>query len=564
MVKSKNNRKSNNKKKPNTNTMHPHIELIQTEISALQEEIKRLDGIQEERELETAEQHEKDIVTACLEKYQATLAKLNDASMSSKLRSYQDAYNSKKNEAQILFLLQFFYIVRLGQLGLFDVIEMEACPKAILRAVTDLCDQLIGASVYHATELSPITKTQKRKQVADILKKLETNSEDVILENISFKDIKDLIQHIWDNTVNEAQVLENTLADESAAKEWAVIQFENMVQNGESTSEHNDEVVEQRTVSEEKEQEVVVEDLKKEAPQQELEQQQPNESVDQEPLVENQPSPPAVDKSNNEASTANEWDQKDNVQAPVVSEWDKKEASEGPVVDEWNKKDTHVEARANAWDKKEKSNTRATKEWTDRKSTRSSTKANWKSRSSRFSSEPKEPENWDANENRGWNVIDNTVKETTNDGTDKNWTSSPSPPPATEEEQQQPTDNLTFTPDEQQQPAETNTLPSPQANTPPASPKSSDIKEQQESFNSETNDNWRRRGIEEINNSRGRGSSYRGGYRSSSRGGKFRGGGSSGGGRGRGVGGGYRGRGRGRGRGTDLDNDEQHHSSPSQ
>lgn len=155
----------------------------------------------------------------------------------------------------------------------------------------------------------------------------------------------------------------------------------------------------------------------------------------------------------------------------------------------------------------------------------------------------------------------------TNNNADKNWVSSPSPPPAaTEDKQKQPSDNWTSTPDEQQEkPTETDVQQQPQqVNTPPASPKLVNTKDQQqEPYNSETNDNWRRRGIEDINNSRGRGSSYRGGHRSSNRGGKFRGG-SSGGGRGRGVGGSFRGRGRGRGRGADFDGEESHHSNPSQ
>ncbi|OAD05331.1 hypothetical protein MUCCIDRAFT_109191 [Mucor lusitanicus CBS 277.49] len=607
--------------------LHPHIELIQAEISALTEEIEHLEALQKERDLDTTEQHQKDIATACLEKYQATLAKLNDRNMVNKVNAYQESHNTKKNEAQILFLLQFFYIVRLGQLGLFDVIQMKASPKDMLNAITDVCDQLIGASVYHATEPSTSIKSQKRRQVADILKKLDTSSEEVILEDISFKDIKDLIQHIWDNTVNEAQVLEKTLIDESAAKEWAVIQFENMVQSGEITpdiaSEHKDEVEQQQSASEAKaeeaqesmvqetevearkqeteveapKQETEVEAPKQEAeveapkhkteeaaPQQETKEEAPPEK--QQTSVESQPSPAAEDlsaKDNNETSaTTSEWDKKDVSEAAVVNDWNKTETREAPVAGEWSKKDNHV-SNASTWDSnKDKLDTPVVnKEWTDtshpRKSSRSSTKSSWKS-NSRFAAESKQPENWNANEGRGWsNVIDNAVKVdawdnadtgTTNAGADnKNWTASPSPPPAaTKDKQQEPSDNWTSTPDEQQQqkPIETDvqqqSQPQQQVNTPPASPKLIDTKEQQqESYNSETNDNWRRRGIEDINNSRGRGSSYRGGYRGSSRSGKFRSAGSSGGGRRRSVG-----RGRGRGRGADFGSEEQHHSSPSQ
>ncbi|KAK4519660.1 uncharacterized protein ATC70_009897 [Mucor velutinosus] len=558
MVKSKSSRKPNNKKKTNNNMIHPHIELIQAEICTLAEEIEHIEAIQKERELDAAEQLQKDIATACLQKYQATLAKLNDPPMVSKVRSYQDAYNTKKNEAQILFLLQFFYIVRLGQLGLFDVIEMEASPKTMLNAITDVCDRLIGASVYYATEPSSAIKTQKRKQVADILKKFDTSSEDVIFENISFKDIKDLIQHIWDNTVNEARVLENTLIDESAATEWAVIQFENMVQNGEIIpevgSEHNDGV-EQQPASE----------TKAEASQQGPAHQASNEPVDQKPSAEIQSSPTADElnaKDNNEASAVSEWDKKDVSETSAANDWSKTQVLEAPVVDEWSK-NGNVGSGTSAWEEKEKSETRAvSKEWTEtshhRKSSRSSAKSSWKS-NNRFSTEPKEPADWNVNESRGWsNVVDNAVKadtwdnvetSATNDDADNNWASTPD-----EQQQQKPTET-----DVQQQ-----LQPHQQASTLPLSPRLIDTKEQQqESYNSETNDNWRRRGIEDINNSRGRGSSYRGGYRGSSRGGKFRGGG-SGGGRSRSVGGGFRGRGRGRGRAADFDSEGHHHSGPSQ
>ncbi|GAN08888.1 hypothetical protein MAM1_0229c08407 [Mucor ambiguus] len=578
MVKSKSSRKSSNKKKTNNNMIHPHIKLIQAEISALTEEIEDIEALKKERELDATEQHQKSIATACLEKYQATLAKLNDAPMVSKVRTYQDAYNTKKNEAQVLFLLQFFYIVRLGQLGLFDVIEMEASPKIMLNAITDICDQLIGASVYHATEPSPTVKTQKRRQIADILKKLDTNSEDVILENISFKDIKDLIQHIWDNTVNEAQILENTLTTESAAKDWAVIQFENMVQDSEiapeAGSEHTDEV-EQQIASETKTEEAgdaAVQETKEDTSQQEPGQHPANEPAEQRPSAENQPSPTTDEcnaKDNNETSDISEWDQKDVSEAPAMNDWKKTQVLEAPVVDEWNKKES-AGSSTSAWDvEKVKFDTpAANKEWTEtshpRKPSRSSTKSSWKP-SNRFPTESKEPENWNIKESRGWNnVIDNVVKvdtwdnagaSATKDDAGKSWTSSPSPSLAVTEEKQQ-----------QEKSIETD-VPQQRGNAPPASPKFIDTKEQQQdSFNSETNDNWRRRGIEEINNSRGRGSSYRGGYRGSSRGGKFRGSGSSGGGRGRGRGGsgGVRGRRGGRGRGADFDSQEKHHSGSSQ
>lgn len=301
--------------------------------------------------------------------------------MVNKLRSYNDSTFSKKNEAQTLFLLQFFYIVRLGQLGLFDLIDIES-PKAMLCAIIDVCDQLVGASVYHATDPSLHVKTQKRKQVFDILKKLDTSSEDVIVENISYKDIKGLIQNIWDNTLKKDQVLENAVIDKSAAKEWAVIQFENMVQN-EEAKENNavDDGIEvqendnKEEVAEQKEEQHPAKEEEREAPiiPQQQQGQQSNESVANEPSVDNE--------------------------APVVSEWDKKEISETPTVDGWDKKDVTEAPVVSEW----------TNTTNNRKSYKTTTKSNWKANNKSFN-EPKKTENWDANEQRGWNVIDNTVK----------------------------------------------------------------------------------------------------------------------------------------------------------
>ncbi|KAI8646637.1 hypothetical protein BD408DRAFT_440013 [Parasitella parasitica] len=555
MVKPRSYKKTLNKKKQSISTIHPYIELIQGEINILASEIETIDKIQKERELTSTEQAQKDIVTACLEKYQATLTKLNDSPMQSKLRSYNDITISKKNETQTLFILQFFYIVRLGQLGLFDLIEIES-PKSMLDAITDICDQLIGASVYHATDPSPSTKSQKRKQVFDILKKLETNSEDIILGNITFKDIKNLIQHVWDNTLNEEQILEDGVIDESAAKGWAVIQFENMVQNeGVQDGNINDDAEgSQKNHNKEEVEPLEEEEIKKEeeATAIQPQQQQADELPDHESPVENEhlvKTQPAVDSdppAENETSTSDEWNKKDINETSVKSKWDKKDSSKAPAVRKWDKKETGEISVANKW-----ANT------TDnRRSSKSTTRSNWKTNSKSYSENA--AETWDAKENRGWDVIDNTVKgdawdnaASNSDKNDKNWTNTSSP-------------------------NDTNwTLPQPlgtadvqQVNTPPASPKFVDNLQQESSepaYNAETSDNWRRRGIEDINNSRGRGPSYRGSFRGN-RGGKFRGGSGAGGpGRGRGGGNGSRmnnrGRGRGRGRGADLDS--EHHSNAS-
>ncbi|CEP17584.1 hypothetical protein [Parasitella parasitica] len=526
MVKSRSSKKPLGKKKQNTSTVHPHIELIQGEINTFAEEIESFDSIQKERELTSAEQAQKDIAIACLEKYQSMLAKL-------------------------VSLIK-------GQLGLFHLIEMES-PKTMLDAITDICDQLIGASVYHATDPSPSIKSQKRKQVFDILKKLETSSEDVIMGNITFKDIKNLIQHVWDNTINEEQVLENAAIEETAVREWAVIQFENMVQNEASQDSNTNDSAKDLQQNHAKEKAEPF--LEEEIMQREQEttatrtQQQADVHADHESPEENespvksQPSRVSEPAAENKTSALNESSREDSNEASATSEWDKKDSNEVSAVSEWDKKDSSSAPAVGEWDRKQVGESSEVNEWTNttghRKFSKLTSKSNWKT-GSRSYNEDASAEKWDAKERRGWDIIDNTAKvdswdnADTSPQNDTNWTSP--------------------------QPAET--VDAQQVNTPPVSPKFVDNAQQnsnEPAYNSETSDNWRRRGIEDINNSRGRGSSYRGGYRGN-RGSKFRGGSGTGGsGRGRGHSNGgrmsNRGRGRNRGRGTDLDN--EHHSSAS-
>lgn len=151
--------------------------------------------------------------------------------MSSKVRSFQDMESRNKEEQQTLFLLQFFYLVRLGQLGLFEYIDTAS--SSSLKAMTDVCDQLVGAAVYCAVD--PKLKTQKRSHVFSTLKKLEVGSDDEICDKVTFKDLKELMQHIWDHTVTETK-------DEG---QYAVLPFDSMVGKHEDKSSNDEKSEEQ-------------------------------------------------------------------------------------------------------------------------------------------------------------------------------------------------------------------------------------------------------------------------------------------------------------------------------
>lgn len=157
--------------------------------------------------------------------------------MNSKVRSFQDFESRSRDEQQVLFLLQFFYFIRLGQLGLFDYVQCKA-PAATLKAMTDVCDQLVGASVYCAMD----PKSRKRGQLFGTLKKLEVGSDDEICDKVTFKDLKELMQHVWSNTTFDIR--------DQAQSSYAVLPFDNIV--GQS---HKEEKKSEENTTDEKKQE---------------------------------------------------------------------------------------------------------------------------------------------------------------------------------------------------------------------------------------------------------------------------------------------------------------------
>lgn len=197
-----------------------------------------------EEELTEEERMKKQITEACLEKYQTTLKNLvslllcnfintriftqinqTDTEIKDKLRAYHENYIEKeikyKVENQTLALLQFLYIVRLAQFGLFSAIQVENASEKLF-AVNDFCDQLIGASVYAAKDPSYKIRSQKRKFVFEALKKFELSSEDTVttINDVTFKQIKTLFDDIWNNTIDEKRALDRVHSEDPT---WLII-----------------------------------------------------------------------------------------------------------------------------------------------------------------------------------------------------------------------------------------------------------------------------------------------------------------------------------------------------
>jgi hypothetical protein len=151
--------------------------------------------------------------------------------MLNKLRSHQDITardTREKDELLILSLLQLFYMMRLGQLGLFDYIQPPAAiSKNISKAINEICDQMVGASVYYATNKSPRARSENKTRALQLLRQFDRGAEDLITEEASFKDVKQFIQHIWEHTVEESQLANE--GGNAASSAWAVLQFNNMM-----------------------------------------------------------------------------------------------------------------------------------------------------------------------------------------------------------------------------------------------------------------------------------------------------------------------------------------------
>ncbi|KAI8073524.1 uncharacterized protein B0P05DRAFT_548938 [Gilbertella persicaria] len=197
--KSKTNKRTQRKK--TANTVHPHIDILQTKLQKTQEEYNKLEEDENTRELTTEEISLKQKLKTTLETYEALLSDYTSPSTKAKTRSFQDreTHESRhKSEIQILELLQLFYMVRLGQLGSFQYVDYPVTEE-LVRAVFDVCDQMVGASIYCKIDKSSQVRQQKRDHVFSTLRKLELGAEESVLGDVSYKQIKDFMQHIWDH-----------------------------------------------------------------------------------------------------------------------------------------------------------------------------------------------------------------------------------------------------------------------------------------------------------------------------------------------------------------------------
>lgn len=155
--------------------------------------------------------------------------------MANKLNAYTSAAAKATLEIrqkETISFLQLMYLMRLGQLGLYQCIEKAPS----LDIVANLCDQIIGAAVYYASESSYNIKEQKRHKVHDLLRKWDQASNDVIddtVDGTTFKQLKDFLQHLWDNS----EEIKNTSHQNNSEQTYAVLQFEGMVPKNTSALE---------------------------------------------------------------------------------------------------------------------------------------------------------------------------------------------------------------------------------------------------------------------------------------------------------------------------------------
>lgn len=138
--------------------------------------------------------------------------------MLSKLQQFNSIAENEikqRDETQTMSFLQLLYLMRLGQLGLYQYID-QAPP---LDSIATLSDQIIGAAVHYAKHKS----LPKRQKALELLRKFDQASTEKIDPNLptTFKHIKDFLQHIWDNTTEPEHVHSN--------QNYPVIQFEGMI-----------------------------------------------------------------------------------------------------------------------------------------------------------------------------------------------------------------------------------------------------------------------------------------------------------------------------------------------
>lgn len=157
--------------------------------------------------------------------------------MANKVHSYTSIATNVVNEIrqkETISFLQLMYLMRLGQLGLYDCIDQAPS----LDIVASLCDQIIGAAVYYAKESSHQIKDQKRLKIQELLRKWDQASNDTIddaVDGTTFKQLRDFLQHIWDNSKDVKNTSE--IVHSNTEQPYAVLQFEGMIPKDTTTLE---------------------------------------------------------------------------------------------------------------------------------------------------------------------------------------------------------------------------------------------------------------------------------------------------------------------------------------
>jgi hypothetical protein len=154
--------------------------------------------------------------------------------MANRSQSYYETERKRKGEDQILSILQFFYIVRLGQQGLFSIIEQEE-PPVDIDSLTNICDQLVGSSLYAAKDPSMNNRSRHKNKLFDILHKLENGVDEPVYDgaNTTFKQVKRLVDQIWKNTKDEKSVMQQysrlPKQDDNEPPTWIVMPYKSMM-----------------------------------------------------------------------------------------------------------------------------------------------------------------------------------------------------------------------------------------------------------------------------------------------------------------------------------------------
>ncbi|KAI8875663.1 hypothetical protein K501DRAFT_289263 [Backusella circina FSU 941] len=233
---------SNYNKKPRKKKVHPHNEYLQELIDTLKAELSEIKQLEIKQDALT--QQEEDMIAkkstkeAHLEQTMTIFDKLNETVMINRSLNYYETERKKKGEEQVLSILHFFYIVRLGQQGLFSIIAQVA-PLVDIDSLTNICDQLVGTSLYAAKDPIFNNRPKHKAKLFDIIHKLENGLDEPVCKgaDTTFKQVKDLVDHILKNTKDEKTVIQHYSKllkhgnNEQTSPTWIVMPYQSMMMN---------------------------------------------------------------------------------------------------------------------------------------------------------------------------------------------------------------------------------------------------------------------------------------------------------------------------------------------